>query len=66
LDERERRALTLYYLEERTMKEVGKVLEVCESRVSQIVSGALAELRARLENRLNVPKAGAPLGMARE
>ena len=33
LHEKERRALTLYYFEERTMKEVGKVLEVFESRV---------------------------------
>jgi RNA polymerase sigma factor for flagellar operon FliA len=53
LEEKERRALKLYYFEERTMKEVGKVLDTCESRVSQIISGALVDLRRHLQNRLN-------------
>ena len=53
LHEKERRVLTLYYFEERTMKEVGKVLDMCESRVSQIISGALVDLRQHLQNRLN-------------
>jgi len=53
LQERERQALTLYYFEERTMKEVGQILDVCESRVSQIISGALVALRSRLQNELN-------------
>jgi RNA polymerase sigma factor FliA len=48
LGERERRVLALYYLEERTMKEVGRVLNVHESRISQIISVALNRLRARL------------------
>ena len=48
LDERERRALALYYFEERTMKEVGRVLHIHESRVSQIISGSLDRLRERL------------------
>jgi RNA polymerase sigma factor for flagellar operon FliA len=49
LDEKEQQVVTLYYLEELTMKEVGIVLGVGESRVSQIHSVALMRLRARLE-----------------
>jgi RNA polymerase sigma factor for flagellar operon FliA len=49
LDNKERQVVTLYYLEELTMKEVGAVLGVGESRVSQIHSAALVRLRARLE-----------------
>jgi RNA polymerase sigma factor for flagellar operon FliA len=48
LDEKEKRVVTLYYLEELTMKEVGAVLGVGESRVSQIHSAAIVRLRARL------------------
>jgi len=50
LPEKERLVLTLYYYEELTMKEVGEVLAVGESRVSQIHSMALQRLRACLEN----------------
>jgi len=49
LDEKEKHVVTLYYLEELTMKEVGTVLGVGESRVSQIHSAAMIRLRARLE-----------------
>ncbi len=45
LPEKERLVLTLYYYEELTMKEVGEVLSVGESRVSQIHSMALERLR---------------------
>jgi RNA polymerase sigma factor FliA len=45
LDNKERQVVTLYYLEELTMKEVGAVLGVGESRVSQIHSAALVRLR---------------------
>jgi RNA polymerase sigma factor for flagellar operon FliA len=48
LDEKEKQVVTLYYLEELTMKEVGAVLGVGESRVSQIHSAAIVRLRARL------------------
>lgn len=50
LPERERQVLTLYYYEELTMKEVGAVLGVGESRVSQIHSLAMSRLRARLNS----------------
>lgn len=48
LPERERLVVTLYYFEEMTMKEIGLVLGVVESRVSQIHSSAVVHLRARL------------------
>jgi RNA polymerase sigma factor for flagellar operon FliA len=48
LDEKERQVVTLYYLEELTMKNVGLMLGVGESRVSQIHSAAIGRLRARL------------------
>jgi RNA polymerase sigma factor for flagellar operon FliA len=48
LPEKERQVLALYYYEELTMKEVGVVLGVGESRVSQIHSMAVIRLRARL------------------
>lgn len=48
LPERERLVITLYYYEEMTMKEIGMVLGVVESRVSQIHSSAVVHLRARL------------------
>jgi len=48
LPEKERLVLTLYYYEELTMKEVGEVLSVGESRVSQIHSTALERLRGCL------------------
>jgi len=54
LDERERQVVSLYYFEELTMKEVGAVLEIGESRVSQIHSLALVRLRERLEQKLRL------------
>ena len=48
LPEKERLVLALYYYEELTMKEVGEVLAVGESRVSQIHSMALVHLRENL------------------
>jgi RNA polymerase sigma factor for flagellar operon FliA len=54
LDEKERQVMNLYYLEELTMREVGAVLGVGESRVSQIHSVALVRLRARLEETLRL------------
>jgi RNA polymerase sigma factor for flagellar operon FliA len=52
LPEKERQVLALYYFEELTMKEVGAVLGVGESRVSQIHTLAMIRLRARLEEKL--------------
>jgi RNA polymerase sigma factor for flagellar operon FliA len=43
--------LTLYYYEEMTMKEIGLVLNITESRVSQIHSQAVLRLRGKLTER---------------
>lgn len=48
LPEKEQQVLALYYTEELTMKEVGAVLGVGESRICQIHSMAILRLRARL------------------
>jgi RNA polymerase sigma factor for flagellar operon FliA len=49
LPERERLIIALYYYEELTLKEIGAVLDVTESRVCQLHTRALLRLRARLE-----------------
>jgi RNA polymerase sigma factor for flagellar operon FliA len=54
LPEREKQVMTLYYYEELTMKEVGAVLGVGESRVSQIHSLAVTRLRSRLQQTARV------------
>jgi RNA polymerase sigma factor FliA len=59
LPEKEQQVLTLYYFEELTMKEVGAVLGIGESRVSQIHSLAVVRLRARLEELMSVAKPAA-------
>ena len=48
LPDRERQVLALYHFEELTMKEVGAVLGIGESRVSQIHTAALLRLRVRM------------------
>ena len=53
LPEREKLVLMLYYDEEMNLKEIGKVLGVSESRVSQIHSQAALRLRSRLQNWLS-------------
>jgi RNA polymerase sigma factor for flagellar operon FliA len=48
LEEKERTIISLYYYEELTLKEIGMVLGVSESRVSQLHSRALMKLRGKL------------------
>jgi RNA polymerase sigma factor for flagellar operon FliA len=48
LPERERQVLSLYYFEELTMKEIGALMGVGESRVSQMHSMAVIKLRATM------------------
>ena len=45
----EKVVISLYYYEELTMKEIGKVLEITESRVSQIHTKAIFHLRTKLK-----------------
>ena len=49
LPEKEKLVLALYYYEEMTMQEIGKVLRITESRVCQIHSQALGKLKTRLQ-----------------
>jgi RNA polymerase sigma factor for flagellar operon FliA len=56
LPEKEQQVLALYYFEELTMKEVGVVLGIGESRVSQIHSLAVVRLRSRLAELMNRAK----------
>jgi len=53
LPERERLVMALYYDEELNLREIGAVMGVSESRVSQIHSQAVIRLQARMTNRLN-------------
>jgi RNA polymerase sigma factor for flagellar operon FliA len=48
LPEREKLVVTLYYYEELTLREIGEVLGVTESRVSQLHTKAILRLKARL------------------
>lgn len=50
LPEREALVLSLYYDEELNLKEIGEVLSVSESRVSQIHSQAMVRLKARMQS----------------
>ncbi len=48
LPEKEKMVVSLYYWDEMTMKEIGKILDITESRVSQIHSQAIIRLRGKL------------------
>jgi RNA polymerase sigma factor for flagellar operon FliA len=50
LPEKEKKVLILYYYADLTLKEIGKVLDVTESRVSQLHTKAIMRLRAKLTN----------------
>lgn len=49
LPEKEKMVLSLYYFDDLNMKETGKVLNITESRVSQIHSQAIIHLRGKLK-----------------
>ena len=49
LPEKQRLVLSLYYYEDLNLKEIGKVLDVTESRVSQLHTQAILRLRAKLK-----------------
>jgi RNA polymerase sigma factor for flagellar operon FliA len=54
LPEREKLVVTLYYYEELTLREIGEVLGVTESRVSQLHTKAILRLKARLAGQSRV------------
>ncbi len=51
LPEREQLMISMYYTDGLTMKEIGQVLDVSESRVSQIHARAMLTLRSLIKNR---------------
>ena len=57
LPEREKLVITLYYYEDLTLREIGEVLGVTESRVSQLHTKAILRLKARLSG--SVARSGA-------
>lgn len=54
LTEKEKKVVLLYYYEDMTLKEISSVLEVSESRVSQLHTKALAKLRKNLGGYMNI------------
>jgi RNA polymerase sigma factor for flagellar operon FliA len=50
LPEKEKEVISLYYYDELTMKEIGEVLDLTESRVSQIHTKAILRLRVRINS----------------
>ena len=48
LTEKERRVIELYYYEELTLKEISAVLEVSESRISQLHTKALQKMKSKM------------------
>ena len=53
LPEKEKQVVALYYYDELTMKEIGEVLDLTESRVSQIHTKAILRLRVRVTSLKN-------------
>ena len=48
LTEKEQKVITLYYYEELTLKEISNILEVSESRISQLHTRALQKMRGKM------------------
>lgn len=48
LTEKEQKVITLYYYEELTLKEISNILEVSESRISQLHTRALQKMKAKM------------------
>jgi RNA polymerase sigma factor FliA len=56
LGEKEQVVTTFYYFEGLTLREIGRVLDLTEGRISQILHAALARLRHSLEEEGTVPR----------
>ena len=51
LPEKERKVVSMYYYNELTMKEIGRILEVTESRISQLHTQAMIRLKGKLKEK---------------
>lgn len=56
LPEKQRLVLSLYYFEDLNLKEIGQVLDVTESRVSQLHTQAIMKLRTKLRTVVDSPE----------
>lgn len=54
LTEREKKVIILYYYEDLTLKEISKLLEVSESRISQLHTKALQKMKAKLGTNMDL------------
>lgn len=54
LTEKEQKVITLYYYEELTLKEISNILEVSESRVSQLHTRALQKMKVKMGNYMGI------------
>lgn len=54
LTDKEKKVITLYYYEDLTLKEISRVMEVSESRVSQLHSKALIKMKQRLGSNMEM------------
>lgn len=56
LTEKEQKVITLYYYEELTLKEISNILEVSESRISQLHTRALQKMKTKMGNYMGILK----------
>lgn len=54
LTEKEKKVILLYYYEDLTLKEISNILEVSESRISQLHTRALQKMKGRMKNYMGV------------
>lgn len=54
LTEKEKKVILLYYYEELTLKEISNILEVSESRISQLHTRALQKLKTKMGNYMGI------------
>lgn len=54
LTEKERRVIELYYYEDLTLKEISNILEVSESRISQLHTRALQKMKTKMGNYIGI------------
>ncbi len=54
LTEKEKKVILLYYYEDLTLKEISNVLEVSESRISQLHTRALQKLKSKMGNYMGI------------
>ncbi len=54
LTDKEKKVITLYYYEELTLKEISNILEVSESRISQLHTRALQKMKTKMGNYMGI------------